>query len=1134
MNASLATTVLIAAVAVTISMLLGRLWRELRAARLGPAAPAPPALPRQEMQRLVVQLNELFVNTVATPDDLETEPRFQRLIALLEPRSSEDLIRYVQGTLSVPTCAALLILARRDDELDVAGPILDCISEINHYPRIFALRTLEARAKEPILPRMIDRLNPSWQDAAQVEQLRSLFRARLAAGESPDVFGRLDPASDQAEFLGHFLRRVGEAAAPLYESWRAWRAGGASGDLSVGTDGDGTGSKHPPAVPTAVAEERPIDHEALRATVDRLESNLTSSPPRSTLLVGDPLVGKTTALRALAARLREKGWTILETSAADLIADQSHVGQIEGRVRELTAKLVKDQTLWIVPEFIELLWAGRHSQSPTGLLDMFLPHVESGRIRLAGEVRTSSFDRLMQMAPRLQTTAEVLRLEPLGDAETLAVSRSWAERARQAVDEGVLQESLQLAKQFTRAGAFPGSVLRLLGRTRQRMLAEQRGRDPIRLDDVHRTLSEQTGIPVAILDERHELDLRGLRAFFDERILAQDEAVECLIERIAMVKAGLTDPWRPTGVFLFVGPTGTGKTAVAKALAEYLFGSPDRMIRLDMSEFQTEESLTRLLGSGGSRAHEFGTSLVQSIRSQPFAVILLDEFEKAHARIWDLFLQVFDDGRLTDRWGETADFRHAIIILTSNLGAAAGKGPGIGFSGKDLTYSETVVRRAVDDTFRPEFLNRFDRVVVFRPLHRAAMRQVLEKELRLALKLRGLRTRDWAVEWDETAVDFLLARGFTHELGARPLKRAIERYFLAPLSETIVARRYPEGDQFVFVHARGDRLIADFVDPDAADDTMLAGPEAVARVDALRRGAAEGAFAEQMEGAPARLSLRSLARGVDGVASELEFLEGEYRHLAAEVEGDAWQARKREALAAMGSDGFWGSPDRFRVLALAEYMDRIEAGVKRAGGLLGRLARPDAPRDARLPRDLVQRLAHQLYLLDGACAGLAAGKGRDAYLLVEASRDSQTPPEEHDAFAREIGAMYERWAKARGMKLIVADEQDGDAHRPYRLLLDVSGYAAFPILEGETGMHVLETPDARHGYDRARAYVRVVPQPDGSASPDRAEMEAALRDGADDAARRTIVRRYRREPSPLVRDSVRGWRTGRLDLVLEG
>ena len=325
------------------------------------------------------------------------------------------------------------------------------------------------------------------------------------------------------------------------------------------------------------------------------------------------------------------------------------------------------------------------------------------------------------------------------------------------------------------------------------------------------TLAQLTGLPSSILDNTERVDLAAIRAYFAARVMGQDEAVGAVVDRIAMLKAGLNDPGKPIGVLLFAGPTGTGKTELAKTAAQFLFGSADRLIRLDMSELQTPEAIPKILGSGEAGADT--DSLIARVRKQPFSVVLLDEFEKAHAQVWDLFLQVFDDGRLTDSLGHVADFRHCLIILTTNLGATGHRNSGLGFAPSSESYSGDHVLRAIGQTFRPEFQNRLDKVIVFHPLSRDLMRGILTKELNRLLERRGLKDREWAVEWEASAQDFLIEKGFSPEMGARPLKRAIEQYVIAPLAATIVERRFPEGDQFVFIRSDGRAIQAEFVDP---------------------------------------------------------------------------------------------------------------------------------------------------------------------------------------------------------------------------------------------------------------------------------------------------------------------------------
>src|SRR5262249_49406627 len=228
---------------------------------------------------------------------------------------------------------------------------------------------------------------------------------------------------------------------------------------------------------------------------------------------------------------------------------------------------------------------------------------------------------------------------------------------------------------------------------------------------------------------------------------------------------------------------GTGKTELAKTAAEYLFGSVDRLIRLDMSEFQTPESTANILGSGVPGEPE---SMISRVRKQPFSIVLLDEFEKAHPRIWDLFLQVFDEGRLTDGQGQVADFRHCLIIMTTNLGATSHQSAGLGFAPSADVFASEQVTQAIRRTYRPEFQNRLDRIVGFRPLTRERMRTILKKELSAVVERRGLKDRAWAVEWEPSALEFLLQQGFSPDMGARPLSRAIGQHVIAPLAATIV------------------------------------------------------------------------------------------------------------------------------------------------------------------------------------------------------------------------------------------------------------------------------------------------------------------------------------------------------------
>ncbi len=1076
-----------------------------------------------------------FFNDTTHPRELLGHEGFRRGVELslgADATTHGLLARAAEGNALV-ACISLEALARRegDDEAVVEGVLRD-INAYYYWPRFYALRALAAHAgARNVLAPLLVRLNSTWREPMPLQALRE-FVAKVTDDDDTlnprGLTGAADALKLGPEQWDEVCATLDAIDAQLPVMTRAglarWRGSRQTAEFvkSIGRVWEDEGR-----------EVFMLDSVAAR--VSELEAAIKREPARSVLLVGESGAGKTALVRALAARLRADDWLVIEAAPAEVLAGQSYIGQIEERVQAIVRQIQGKRVLWVMPNFHEALWAGRHRYSPTGVLDLLLPHIESGVVRLIGEVPARAFEQLVRLRPRLRTAMQTCRVAPLSDEETLELGRRWAADEGDAVgtsgpapraSERTLREALQLAKQYLDDKAAPGNLLLLLEATGRRLFAEGSGSDEIRLDDLLVTLSQLTGLPVQMLDEREGLDLSELRAFFEKRVLGQPEAVDCLVERVAMIKAGLTDPTRPQGVFLFVGPTGTGKTEIAKTLADFLFGSPERMLRLDMSELQTWESQGRILGETDETSDS--AALVNQIRKQPFSVVLLDEFEKAHTSVWDLFLQVFDDGRLTDRRGNTADFRHSVIIMTSNLGATLPHGASVGFSQEQAQFAAGSVERAVGRAFRREFVNRIDRVVVFRPLGRGVMRDLLRKELNDVLTRRGLRTRQWAVEWDESAVEFLLEKGFTADLGARPLKRAVERYLLSPLALTIVNHQFPEGDQFLFVRssADGSSLDVQFVDPDAPAE----GETAAEEVD-------EFSFDEE---AARELRLEGVALDPKGTPEELRFLQEQYDDVAARVEDEAWRERKENALREMQSADFWSSSERFSVLGAVEYMDRIEAGLDTAGSLLARL-RGDRK---RLPPGLVARLAEQLYLLDSACRGIDENQPRDAFLLVTVAREPGADRARSNDFARTLARMYRRWAERRRMRIELLEEHDGARSNgagaeEYRALFAVSGYAAYVILRHEAGLHVLETPqDEKSSFRRVVVSVRVVGQPEeppgrGGREALREQAERALSAG-EPAPQQQVVRRYREEPSPLVRDSARGWRTGKLERVLDG
>ncbi|MFI9599654.1 ATP-dependent Clp protease ATP-binding subunit [Streptomyces sp. NPDC004069] len=326
-------------------------------------------------------------------------------------------------------------------------------------------------------------------------------------------------------------------------------------------------------------------------------------------------------------------------------------------------------------------------------------------------------------------------------------------------------------------------------------------------------VSRQTGIPVSSLTQEEKERLLGLELHLHRRVVGQEEAVSAVAEAVLRSRAGLASPDRPIGSFLFLGPTGVGKTELARALAEVLFSSEDRMVRLDMSEYQERHTVSRLVGAPpGYVGHEEAGQLTEVVRRHPYSLLLLDEVEKAHPDVFNILLQVLDDGRLTDSQGRTVDFTHTVIVMTSNLGSEAitRRGAGIGFGAGDAEADEEARReqilRPLREHFRPEFLNRIDEIVVFRQLTAQQLRQITDLLLEKTRRL--LHAQDVTVEFTEAAVDWLARRGHQPEYGARPLRRTIQREVENQLSRLLLAGRVREGGR-VMVDAKDDRLTFD-------------------------------------------------------------------------------------------------------------------------------------------------------------------------------------------------------------------------------------------------------------------------------------------------------------------------------------
>lgn len=739
---------------------------------------------------------------------------------------------------------------------------------------------------------------------------------------------------------------------------------------------------------------------AVRALVDEFAGRTGLA----VVLVGPSGAGKTAVVHGFVRALGE--WCARHALRRDVwrvdgnrfIAGMKFVGQWEQRAREMISELIDTDDVLYLDDLASMIHAGRTGKSDTNVAQFLEAHLARGELAVIAESTPERLAWAREEAPAFTRLFRVVHLDAMSERETLPVllaalrgledERAGAQ-APPRVSPAGLAAALSLTARFQPNTAFPGKAVRLLRAVLDgpgELITDLGGREIRRYTEreVREAMRRRTGLPDFVLDPASAWTRGEIYGALAAQIAGQPEAVEALTELAVAMQQVLCDPSKPLGTFLFVGPTGVGKTESAKALARLLFGSEDRLVRFDMSEFAAPWSVSRLIG----RASEPDGELTRALRVQPFCVILFDEVEKAHPRVFDALLQLLGEGRISDASGRLADARQAVVILTSNLGVREASSRA-GFARATADETRRHYLAAAQGFFRPEFFNRLDRIVPFGPLSPDALRQVVSQLLADLLQRRGIARSNVLVDVEPELLDALVERAYDPRYGARPLRREMERRLTVPLSHHLVRHREGELSLVSLHRVQGDMAMTVRALPDAPAApagalaryaTMPAVREALAelrgRLDEITEGASVARLTAQRADSIRRVSAGERVE----VAPSIELLD---RLTALRDELDRAEEDDRF------TEGFGEEPvdddARHRVEHEGVHThNRYRGGLRPRPGFIDRPLRVNEELALRAAREVIAPLDDAAVTLAARLDAAAAGDEARVAVILEA------------------------------------------------------------------------------------------------------------------------------------------------------
>ena len=523
------------------------------------------------------------------------------------------------------------------------------------------------------------------------------------------------------------------------------------------------------------------------------------------MLVGDPGVGKSAIVEGIAIKiingdippvLADK--RLISLDLGSIVAGTKYRGDFEKRLKSIINEVASNpDVILFIDEFHTIVGAGGASGS-LDAANMLKPALARGEIQCIGATTLDEFTKIVEKDGALDRRFQKIVVEHTDIQHTISIlgrlKTNYEKHHNVVYTDEAIEACVRMSDRYITDRCLPDKAIDALDEAGSMVrLQNLKKTGTVTAEDVAEVISKMTGIPSGRVAEGESARLVKMREKISKRIIGQDEAIDKVVRAIQRNRAGIKDPGKPIGTFIFFGPTGVGKTQLAKSLAEYLFDSEDNMVRLDMSEYMEKFNVSRLIGAPpGYVGFDEGGQLSERVRRKPYCVVLLDEIEKAHPDVFNLLLQVMDEGRLTDSNGRTVNFRNTILIMTSNVGSREldeyGTGVGFNTAGRNVQSNrKSVLEKAVRKAFPPEFINRVDEQVFFNPLTKEDIGKIID------IELKGLKARVKDAGFDlnitTSAKRFVADAGYDPSYGARPLKRALQKYIEDPVSEHIITDR---------------------------------------------------------------------------------------------------------------------------------------------------------------------------------------------------------------------------------------------------------------------------------------------------------------------------------------------------------